>query len=383
MSSSRLGDARAEALNALAADDWVWFLRQAQAAAREQRPADEPLEQALMLPISRLAGGEVRADVCRRLVSDTTLWQHVTRVIAQGSPPPGVRDAISAGDDVSVEPDAANSTQPQLARLRARVRELTHVRDELQRQLTGAQARAASFEASLSDVHEQLRACEEQHQSLASQLAAADHARTELQARLERRHSRDVDALRAQLRALRRELAEQQAARNEPHPEPSPAPPERHENHPFVVRPGRPTRLPDGVAPGTREEADLLLTRGRRVLVDGYNCTLQHRGHDSLADQRAWLGDLAAALAQRRALDIVLVFDGTDDASGSPVARKRRGLAVRFTQPPITADDEIVLDVGATDEPVVVVTDDRELADRVRAIDGDVLATAPFVWLAR
>jgi rRNA-processing protein FCF1 len=57
-------------------------------------------------------------------------------------------------------------------------------------------------------------------------------------------------------------------------------------------------------------------------------------------------------------------------------------VSVVFTPTGVTADDEIALAVQATDEPVVVVTDDRELRDRVRPHGADLLRVDPFLGAA-
>jgi predicted RNA-binding protein with PIN domain len=75
----------------------------------------------------------------------------------------------------------------------------------------------------------------------------------------------------------------------------------------------------------------------------------------------------------------VVVFDGERAGGGRPLAGTRE-VEVRFTHAGITADDEVVLAVEATDEPVLVVTDDRELQLRVRASGADVVGTGPFLW---
>lgn len=125
---------------------------------------------------------------------------------------------------------------------------------------------------------------------------------------------------------------------------------------------------------GTTEAARLLLHPGRLVLVDGYNVTLRHRDHVDLEAQRTWLVRTLATFVARVPIRPVVVFDGAAAAArGVPPAR---GVEVRFTPEGVIADDEIVLAVEATDEPVVVVTDDTELRARVAALGADVVPTA-------
>jgi predicted RNA-binding protein with PIN domain len=145
--------------------------------------------------------------------------------------------------------------------------------------------------------------------------------------------------------------------------------------------PPPPTRLPDTVAPGTAEEADLLLSAGRLVAVDGYNVTLQHRPQLDLAGQREWLIRRLATLAAQRRVRPVVVFDGERASAARPLTGVRE-VEVRFTGAGITADDELLFLVEALpdDEPVLAVTDDRELSARLAARGVDVVGTGPFVW---
>jgi predicted RNA-binding protein with PIN domain len=101
----------------------------------------------------------------------------------------------------------------------------------------------------------------------------------------------------------------------------------------------------------------------------------------SLAEQRAWLVNGLAALAARLRVEPVVWFDTA--AAGPPGGERARGVSVRFTHPGVTADDEIVLEVAASppDEPLLVVTDDRELRDRLREHRVDLLRGSVLVPL--
>ena len=86
---------------------------------------------------------------------------------------------------------------------------------------------------------------------------------------------------------------------------------------------------------------------------------------------------LATAALQRRVRPVA-VFDG-ERASVARPAVAGREVEVRFTPAGITADDELVLAAEATDEPILVVTDDRELQGRVRASGVDIAGTREFL----
>jgi hypothetical protein len=227
---------------------------------------------------------------------------------------------------------------------------------------------------------------------LLDDLAAAEAERRRAVEREARRQTAEVERLRAELAALRRAEEEQrlveqrrvearQQARREAVRAQSEARREAQAERGTKVRPGRPSVLPAGIAPDTTEAADALLHAGRLVLVDGYNLTLQHRSDLALEAQRTWLTQLLSNLAARRRVRPVVVFDGEQAGGGRPRTGSRE-VEVRFTPSGITADDELVLAVEATDEPVVVVTDDRELRARLLASGADVVGTAPFLWAA-
>ncbi|MFP4312668.1 MAG: NYN domain-containing protein, partial [Nitriliruptoraceae bacterium] len=122
----------------------------------------------------------------------------------------------------------------------------------------------------------------------------------------------------------------------------------------------------------------LLLGAGRLVLIDGYNVTRTHRDDLDLEGQRTWLVQRCVTAAASLRIRPVVVFDGQRAGTSRPTAARQQ-VEVRFTPAGISADDELVLAVEATDEPVVVVTDDRQLRDRVRASGADVVGTLAFL----
>jgi hypothetical protein len=120
------------------------------------------------------------------------------------------------------------------------------------------------------------------------------------------------------------------------------------------------TRLPKGIAPGTTEAARAAARTG----AAGADRRLQrhpaHRDDLDLEGQRTWL--LQRAPTPSRRCGCARSSSSTASRRRGPATRTgRQQVEVRFTPAGITADDELVLAVEATDEPVVVVTDDREL----------------------
>ena len=121
-------------------------------------------------------------------------------------------------------------------------------------------------------------------------------------------------------------------------------------------------------------EQYLALPRSR-LIIDGYNVTKTTWPTLSLEAQRARLLALLSALVARTKAEATVVFDAAASES-RPVVASPRGVKVIFSPVGVIADDVIRELVAA--EPagrvVVVVTEDRELADDVRRAGARVVA---------
>jgi hypothetical protein len=121
-------------------------------------------------------------------------------------------------------------------------------------------------------------------------------------------------------------------------------------------------------------EQYLALPRSR-LIIDGYNVTKTTWPTLSLEAQRARLLALLSALVARTKAEATVVFDAAASES-RPVVASPRGVKVLFSPVGVIADDVIRELVAA--EPagrvVVVVTEDRELADDVRRAGARVVA---------
>ena len=372
-------------LTSLDSDQWAAVLPHLRAALRtiEAAAGEEIVSRLVSSPISRLAGGRGRRELMRLLSSEPALWEAVRqRVLALEPVPPPLSWVLEGDDDTS---DPAPSRAEGRQRDRERLRGAREERDAWRRRAEGAQARAERAEAEAASLHDEVSGLVDRVDELQVELRRADEDRARAVERERRRRETELAELRGQLadlrraederrreRRRRREAREQQRRLEESAAGGAPsargAPLQR-------VVPGRPSSLPDGVVAGTTEAADLLLQRGRRVLVDGYNLTLQHRSQLDIERQRNWLVQTLSNAAARRGIRPVVVFDGERPGGFRAPGR----VEVRFTAAGVTADDELVLDVEATDEPVVVVTDDRELRQRVAASGADVVGTRSFL----
>ncbi len=123
-------------------------------------------------------------------------------------------------------------------------------------------------------------------------------------------------------------------------------------------------------------EQYLALPRSR-LIIDGYNVTKTTWPSLSLEEQRGRLLALLPALVARTSAETTVVFDAAASES-RPVVASPRGVKVLFSPVGVIADDVIRELVAAepTGRVVVVVTEDRELADDIRRDGARVVAPA-------
>src|SRR5690606_2590098 len=114
----------------------------------------------------------------------------------------------------------------------------------------------------------------------------------------------------------------------------------------------------------------LLSLPNPHLIVDGYNVTLSAWGETlTLEQQRNRLVQGLGGLAAQTNAEITVVFDGADPIFGAKPSA--RGVRVLFSAKGEIADD-VVVDLARVEpkgRPVIVVTSDRELVDRVRRYD--------------
>lgn len=390
----------ATVLEALGSDDWARVLPLVRAALHDldDDVAGPAVRRLRAAPTGRLVAGRSRRELCVLVRDDARVRDAVAervraadlpaslRAILAGGAPPADADA-SAPSDAEGELRGLRRRAEQAAgraeRAGRRLHEVRDERDRLLRRLEGAQARAETTRREAERERARVEELRVEVEELRTRLARADEERRRALDRQGRRARSDVEALREEVRTLRRREQERQAELERLRAErrPAPAATPTREPDPGRVVPARPTRLPETVARDTAEEVDHLLSRGRLVAVDGYNVTLRQRPQLDLAGQREWLIRRLATLAAQRGVRPVVVFDGERASAARPAAGVRE-VEVRFTAAGITADDELLFLVEALpeDEPVLAVTDDRELRGRLVARGVDVVGSGPFVW---
>lgn len=387
-------------LAALGADEWAAVLRHARAAMKDldDELVTPRIQRLRAVPVSRLVDGRSRRDLCRELAEGGALWRETARGLASDAsvdlehllspaaarrepePPDGAQERSATGDDERIH------------RLKERARQLLDERDDARRRATGLEARLRTEQDRIQELESELASVRAERDELRAEVEGAAEDRRESLERARRQHRAEVAELEDELRTYRRreqERQERQRRRHERQQRSAERTGEELAAHGEDTRrprraaePGRPSTLPSGVAPGTTDAVESLLTRGRRVLIDGYNVTKQHRDHLPLEQQRDWLTQRVGSLARRTGVRPTIVFDG--EAAAGHTARRSRKVAVVFTAGG-TADDRIVRTVDdlPEDEPIVVVTDDGGLAERLRERGADVVGTVGFLGVLR
>jgi predicted RNA-binding protein with PIN domain len=243
--------------------------------------------------------------------------------------------------------------------------------------------RIAQLEADLAAMRRDLRRARAEAESdLRRQERELRKARREVERALAER-----DELKQRLRDERRraDALERRVAEVE-RPQAKPAAPA---SRPRRAGPGRRTalRVPPG-RPGDDPEtlAEWLEVPGAHVLIDGYNVTLAEGGFGDLAleTQRSRLVQEVARLVRRKGAEAIVVFDGSEIAPGTARRHRSRYVRVEYSRPPRSADDHLVAALAdLPPDPVIVVTNDRELQGRARRHGATIATSSQLLALIR
>jgi predicted RNA-binding protein with PIN domain len=271
-------------------------------------------------------------------------------------------------------------------RARSAREELKRARQRSRAQLEAAESRIADLAKEIAHLTEAVEDAREQARRAE---AAAESARERLDREL-RKARRDVDKahsardeLRAEARSARRSLsaATRELERMRRHVEEL----EQKREQPAVAPRGRPKpkkrrplAVPKGRLPEDPQTLHEWLARARvHLLIDGYNAARAPGafGDLDLEGQRDRLIEEVFRLTSRREVPTTIVFDGAEVAPGT--RRRRRGpVVIEYSRASETADDHMVaLLERMPSDPVIVVTNDRELQERA-AVHGATIATS-------
>jgi predicted RNA-binding protein with PIN domain len=231
----------------------------------------------------------------------------------------------------------------------------------LAKELSETQARISELERELRDARSDVSSARKEVERLRRNVK-----RMEQKAEVER------DRLRARLKTAEESVRELKASSS---PRPERAAPRTK----AVTKSRGPRRIlkaPKGRLDDDPETLDSWLRRDDvHLVVDGYNVTRHEKGfaHLELEQQRDRLIEMVKVFATGKKVDATIVFDGSEVPPGT--RRRRHGsVTVEYSKPDRSgkgtdrdrADDHIVeLIQRMPPEPVVVVTNDNELRERV------------------
>jgi predicted RNA-binding protein with PIN domain len=309
-------------------------------------------------------------------------WEEELRALAR---PPRVRGARASTE-------GGITLERERARARKAKQDARRAKEAVTRALETERARAAELEAHVQRLEVELAVARREAVS-----ARAQHG-SELQ-----RHERELrkarraveraqaerDDVKTRLReerrradALARKIDEVERSRVVPSPRAVPATTRvarQRRRASLPVPPGRPGNDP--------ETLDEWLDAPRvHLLVDGYNVTLAEGGFGDLTleAQRSRLVQEVGRLVRRKGARATVVFDGSEIPPGTARRYRSRYVRVEYSRPPLIADDHLVAVLEDLPlDPVVVVTNDRELQARASRLGATIARSTQLLALIR
>ncbi|MBW3595113.1 MAG: NYN domain-containing protein [Actinobacteria bacterium] len=278
------------------------------------------------------------------------------------------------------------SLETERAKTRKAKDDLKRARDELRSLRHDAAARITELEGKLRDVENRLAEADEQraaaHKEMERVLDRADRAERRSKTVLEKAQA-ERDAARKEAKELRREVTALRA-KTEKAQAPRPAPAQRAT--PTRVKKRKPLRVPKGRLGDDPATLEKWLARDDVMLViDGYNVAKADGGYEDLQleTQRERLVDAVFTLAKMTDTETIVVFDA-QRVPGRRTRRSRRPVVVEWSNPGQIADDYIVQRLEELpQDPVVLVTNDKELQERGRARDATIATSQQLLALLR
>jgi hypothetical protein len=282
------------------------------------------------------------------------------------------------------------------ASLQQRLAEVDTARVKAERAAAEALTRASALEKQVARHERAADAAREAERrasarvaELEAALSASEAARTAALADRAQRVADELDrerlraALSEALEALGDEgvspLRSPRAATSRPASSPRTA---RAASNPITRR--EPVAMPGGRRADSPEGVEhLFRVPDVRVIVDGYNVAKLGWAASDLAAQRHECIAALESLASRWGTSIIVVFDGADIRGAS--TRARRLITVTYSAPGESADDAIRVIVGREPltRPLVVVTDDKEIRNDVRAAGANLLSSGAVLAALR
>jgi len=264
--------------------------------------------------------------------------------------------------------------------------DLRRAREELRSVQRSSAARISELEAVLGDLEKRLDDAERR-------ATAAARERDQAVERRERSERRSKSALekaqagrdqaRKETKELRRDLAAAKAERRKDAAVPKQS---VEAKGPSKPKKRKSLRVPKGRMSDDPATLERWLARDDvLLLVDGYNVAKADGGYEELQleTQRERLVDAVFTLAKMTETETIVVFDA-QRVPGRRTRRSRRPVVVEWSNPGQIADDYIVHRLEELpQDPVILVTNDKELQGRGRSLDATIATSQQLLALLR
>jgi len=126
------------------------------------------------------------------------------------------------------------------------------------------------------------------------------------------------------------------------------------------------------------------MSEQHKILLDGYNLIfriekLASKAPHALEEARERLLAKLVSYRSTKRIAITVIFDG-DESGITPSSYRKNGIAIIFSQPPMSADAVIRRMIQREENPknLTVVTSDRAVADYAQAADCETLSSESF-----
>lgn len=303
-------------------------------------------------------------------------WEEELRESSRAKMP---RSKAPASDDSKIEGEREKAR-------RARD-DLKKARDELRVVQRESVARIAELEGRVAELEGRVASAER------AAVEARDHATAAIEqaTRAKRRSKSAVDKAqterddaRKEVKDLRRELTGLRKKIADAEPRTPSAP--RKKSQTAEPKERKPLRVPKGRMEDDPKTLERWLTRDDvRLLVDGYNVAKADGGYEDLQleSQRERLVDALFTLAKMTDTETIVVFDA-QRVPGRRAKKTRRPVTTEWSHPGEIADDYIVAKLEKlSQDPVIVVTNDKELQERVREHAATIATSQQLLALLR
>ena len=302
-------------------------------------------------------------------------WAEELQAAGKTAPKPRKTSASDGTAKVEAERDRARRAKDEAKR----------ARDELRSSQKESAGLIARLEGRVAELEQRLAAAEKEAERERKRADRAEEQLDRVQRRVKtatEKVQNERDEARKEARELRKEL---RAATTSASPPKKTSVSKRTPTE-ASSRKRKALRVPKGRLEDDPETLRGWLARDDTVmLVDGYNVAKADGGYEDLRleSQRERLVDAVFTLAKMTNTETIVVFDA-QRVPGRRTKKTRRPVHVEWSRPGEIADDYIVKRLEELpQEPVILVTNDKELRDRGRALAATIATSQQLLALIR